>query len=56
MGLSQNYELCENVTDYLFYDPFHLTEKANQQIAELIWSGPTNITGPYNLKALFELN
>ncbi|KAG7544073.1 GDSL lipase/esterase [Arabidopsis thaliana x Arabidopsis arenosa] len=56
MGLSQNYELCENVTDYVFYDPFHLTEKANQQIAELIWSGPTNITGPYNLKALFELN
>ncbi|CAA0406669.1 unnamed protein product [Arabidopsis thaliana] len=56
MGLSQSYELCENVTDYLFYDPFHLTEKANRQIAELIWSGPTNITGPYNLKALFELN
>ncbi|CAA7018496.1 unnamed protein product [Microthlaspi erraticum] len=56
MGLSQSYELCENVTDYFFFDPFHLTEKVHQQIAELIWSGPTNVTRPYNLKALFELN
>ncbi|KAG7600528.1 hypothetical protein ISN44_As06g046220 [Arabidopsis suecica] len=42
MGVSQSYELCENVTDYLFFDPFHLTEKVHQQIAELIWSGSTN--------------
>ncbi|CAN7018559.1 unnamed protein product [Brassica rapa subsp. trilocularis] len=54
-GLSQRYELCENVTEYLFFDSFHLTEKAHRQIAELIWSGPSNVTGPYNLKALFEL-
>ncbi|VVB00288.1 unnamed protein product [Arabis nemorensis] len=56
MGPSQGYELCENVTDYLFFDPAHLTEKAHGQIAELIWRGPPNVTGPYNLKALFELN
>ncbi|VYS49040.1 unnamed protein product [Arabidopsis thaliana] len=56
MGVSQSYELCEKVTDYLFFDHFHLTEKAHQQIAELIWSGPTNVTKPYNLQALFELN
>ncbi|CAE5960165.1 unnamed protein product [Arabidopsis arenosa] len=56
MGVSQSYELCENVTDYLFFDPFHLTEKVHQQIAELIWSGSTNVTEPYNLKALFELH
>ncbi|KAF3521326.1 hypothetical protein F2Q69_00047024 [Brassica cretica] len=55
LGLSQGYELCENVTEYLFFDSFHLTEKAHRQIAKLIWSGPSNVTGPYNLKALFEL-
>ncbi|KAL0853349.1 hypothetical protein Bca101_058501 [Brassica carinata] len=54
--MGQNYELCENVNDYLFFDSSHLTEKAHQQIAELVWSGPPNVTGPYNLKALFELN
>ncbi|XP_006303510.2 GDSL esterase/lipase 2 [Capsella rubella] len=56
MGVSQGYELCENVTNYLFFDHFHLTEKAHRQIAELIWSGETNVTKPYNLKTLFERN
>ncbi|KAF2580609.1 hypothetical protein F2Q68_00006878 [Brassica cretica] len=54
--MGQSYELCENVNDYLFFDSSHLTEKAHQQIAELVWSGPPNVTRPYNLKALFELN
>lgn len=56
LGPAQGYyELCENVTDYLFFDSFHLTEKAHRQIAQLIWSGLPNVTGPYNLKSLFEL-
>ncbi|CAN6928195.1 unnamed protein product [Brassica oleracea] len=42
-GLSQGYGLCENDTEYLFFDSFHLTEKAHRQIAELIWSGPSNM-------------
>ncbi|CAN8321887.1 unnamed protein product [Cochlearia groenlandica] len=54
LGPSQSYQLCENVTDYLFFDAAHLTEKAHRQIAELIWSGSPNVTGPYNLKALFD--
>ncbi|KAH0872804.1 hypothetical protein HID58_070166 [Brassica napus] len=54
-GLSQGYGLCENDTEYLFFDSFHLTEKAHRQIAELIWSGPSNVTARCNLKTLFEL-
>ena len=50
----KEYELCENVSEYVFFDSVHATEKANQQIAELMWSGTPNITGPYNLAALFE--
>lgn len=51
---SNEYELREKVSDFLFFDSVHPTEKAYQQFAELIWSGTPNITGPYNLKALFE--
>ncbi|XP_018451864.1 GDSL esterase/lipase 3 isoform X2 [Raphanus sativus] len=54
--MGHSFELCENVTDYLFFDASHLTEKAHRQLAELIWSGPPNVTGPYNLQALFELS
>jgi hypothetical protein len=54
-GPSQGYKLCENADDYVFFDPSHLTETAHQQIAELIWSGPPNVTAPYNLKTLFRL-
>ncbi|KAJ0249892.1 GDSL esterase/lipase 2 [Hirschfeldia incana] len=54
--MGKSYELCKNVTDYLFFDASHLTEKAHRQLADLIWSGRPNITGPYNLQALFELN
>ncbi|CAH8392663.1 unnamed protein product [Eruca vesicaria subsp. sativa] len=54
--MGQSYELCENINDYLFFDSSHLTEKAHRQIAELIWSGPPNVTRPYNLKTLFQLN
>ncbi|KAK7852133.1 gdsl esterase/lipase 1 [Quercus suber] len=52
---SNEYELCEKVSNFLFFDSVHPTEKAYQQFAELIWSGTPNITGPYNLKALFEM-
>ncbi|XP_022715357.1 GDSL esterase/lipase 1-like [Durio zibethinus] len=48
------YEVCSDPSEYLFFDAYHLTEKANKLIAELLWSGTPNITGPYNLKALFE--
>ncbi|XWS20011.1 hypothetical protein CRYUN_Cryun31cG0065000 [Craigia yunnanensis] len=48
------YELCSDPSEYLFFDSNHISDKANKQISELMWSGAPNITGPYNLKALFE--
>ncbi|PRQ51488.1 putative carboxylesterase [Rosa chinensis] len=48
------YELCNNVGDYLWFDGSHTTEIANIPIAELIWSGTPNVTGPYNVKQLFQ--
>ncbi|KAJ0007663.1 hypothetical protein Pint_29891 [Pistacia integerrima] len=50
------YNLCSNPSEYVFFDGGHTTEKANSQLAELIWSGVPNVTGPYNVKQLFELS
>ncbi|XP_021291452.1 GDSL esterase/lipase 1-like [Herrania umbratica] len=51
----KEYQLCEKASEYLFFDSGHPTERANRQIAELIWRGTPNMTRPYNLKALFNL-
>ncbi len=51
----KGYELCENASEYVFFDFGHLSERANQQFAKLMWSGTPNVTALYNLKVLFEL-
>ncbi|KAF3450557.1 hypothetical protein FNV43_RR06644 [Rhamnella rubrinervis] len=48
------YELCDNPSEYVFFDSAHPTERAYQQLAQLSWSGNSSVAGPYNLKALFE--
>ena len=50
----KEYQLCENVSEPLFFESVHLTEKTRQQIAELMWTGTAKITRLYNLKAVFE--
>ncbi|KAL4587742.1 hypothetical protein LXL04_000616 [Taraxacum kok-saghyz] len=48
------FELCDNPRDYVLFDSFHPTEAANRQLAEMFWSGNSNITSPCNLKAFFQ--
>ncbi|KAF7813979.1 GDSL esterase/lipase 5 [Senna tora] len=48
------YELCENPSDHVFFDPSHYSERAAQIIAHQMWSGNGNTTGPYNLRSLFQ--
>lgn len=48
------YQLCDNVSEYFFFDGIHPTEKANYQFAKLMWDGSPEIVKPYNLKTLFE--
>ncbi|XP_062074588.1 GDSL esterase/lipase 1-like [Humulus lupulus] len=52
----KEYELCENVTDYVFFDSTHPTEKINMQFTREAWNGKPGFSGPYNLKALFQSN
>ncbi|KAL1364015.1 hypothetical protein HN51_012174 [Arachis hypogaea] len=49
----EDYELCENVGDYVWWDSFHPTEKIHQQFAKTLWNGPHSSVRPYNLKRLF---
>ena len=51
---AEEYQLCDNPSDYLFFDGGHLTEKANNQLAKLMWSGNSTVIWPYNLKTLFQ--
>ncbi|XP_050383864.1 GDSL esterase/lipase 1-like isoform X2 [Argentina anserina] len=48
------YELCSIPGDSVWFDGSHTSERANLQLAELIWSGTSNVTWPYNVQQLFE--
>ncbi|XP_048329643.1 GDSL esterase/lipase 1 isoform X1 [Ziziphus jujuba] len=50
----REFYLCDNVSDYVFFDSGHPTERTNEILAHLAWSGGPNVTGPCNLAALFE--
>ncbi|XP_021688461.2 GDSL esterase/lipase 2 [Hevea brasiliensis] len=54
MDATKEYELCENPSEYLFFDGGHPTEKFHNQLAKLMWSGSPKVTSPCNLKALLE--
>ncbi|KAJ0244766.1 hypothetical protein HA466_0183180 [Hirschfeldia incana] len=53
-GMSRDFELCDNVSDYMLFDGSHTTEKANQQTAALMWDGPSDLVGPHSLNTLFQ--
>ncbi|XP_062025579.1 GDSL esterase/lipase 1-like [Rosa rugosa] len=50
------YQLCDNVTDYVFFDSGHATERIYQKVSKLWWSHTPDVTARYiNLKELFEV-
>ncbi|KAL9228486.1 hypothetical protein vseg_004063 [Gypsophila vaccaria] len=57
----EEYEVCDNRDEYVFWDAFHFTETANRQCADDMWSttttSPNNSMsyGPYTIKDLFQL-
>lgn len=53
-GVKQ-YHLCSNTSEYVWFDFAHTSETANRQLAQLMWSGPPHVTGPYNIQALFQM-
>ncbi|KAA0053543.1 GDSL esterase/lipase 2-like [Cucumis melo var. makuwa] len=51
----EEYKLCNNPSQHLFFDATHFTDKANQLYAELLWNGNLQTIKPYNLKTLFHV-
>ncbi|PNY10851.1 GDSL esterase/lipase 5-like protein [Trifolium pratense] len=49
----KEYNLCDNVEEFLWWDSFHPTEKIHEQFAKALWNGPSSLVGPYNLERLF---
>ncbi|CAI0418903.1 unnamed protein product [Linum tenue] len=64
-SVKKEFEVCNNPTEYLFWDSFHLTDTAYHQMAREIWNptpppsstitktSPLAIVGPYTLHQLF---
>ncbi|KAL6335218.1 hypothetical protein AAG906_029449 [Vitis piasezkii] len=52
-GTTTKFELCSIPGDYVWFDGGHTTERANRQLAELLWNGTPNCTAPHNIKQLF---
>lgn len=50
----KEFELCDNPSEYVFWDSIHLTEEAYKQMAEQMWAGGHSAVKPYNLKNLFQ--
>ncbi|KAM6601762.1 hypothetical protein CsatA_021371 [Cannabis sativa] len=49
----KEFELCDDVGDYFFFDSGHPSEKAYKQLSHMFWSGGPDATWPYNLKQFF---
>ena len=51
----KEFQLCENPSEYVFWDSFHLTEKLYKQLADEMWSGSPyfDVVRPHSLKNLF---
>ena len=50
----KDYYLCSNVSEFVFFDASHATERVYQPFAEQAWSGKPSFRGSYNLKELFK--
>ncbi|XP_050210649.1 GDSL esterase/lipase 5-like [Mercurialis annua] len=47
------FELCENSNDFVFWDSYHLTERAYKQLADEMWNGLQNFF--HQSKAIFQI-
>ncbi|KAL5171474.1 GDSL esterase/lipase 5 [Glycine soja] len=51
----EEYELCNNVDEYVFFDSPHPTESTAEHFAQLMWNGNKDVIDFYNLKQLFHV-
>ncbi|WVZ22473.1 hypothetical protein V8G54_001017 [Vigna mungo] len=51
----EEYELCSDPGENVFFDSLHPSEKANEHFAQLMWNGNRDVIESYNLNQLFNL-
>lgn len=49
----EEYSLCKEPKEHVWWDAFHPTEALHEQFAQTLWSGSSFPVGPHNLKSLF---
>ncbi|GLT46174.1 hypothetical protein SLA2020_199490 [Shorea laevis] len=54
--LTEEYELCSDPNEFVFWDAYHPTEHCYSQLVELLWNGTGNVTWPLNMKQLYDLD
>ncbi|PON62544.1 SGNH hydrolase-type esterase domain containing protein [Trema orientale] len=50
----KEYYLCDNVSEYVFFDSAHPSERVYKQFARQSWIGKLSLNGSQSLKDLFE--
>ncbi|CAI0448956.1 unnamed protein product [Linum tenue] len=48
--------LCSNRDEYVYWDPYHPTERSAEAILEVILTGPPDVISPMNLNTMMEAN
>ncbi|XP_014515279.1 GDSL esterase/lipase 5 [Vigna radiata var. radiata] len=51
----EEYKLCSDPGEYVFFESLHPSDKANEHFAQLMWNGTRDVIESYNLKQLFNL-
>ncbi|XP_002960993.2 GDSL esterase/lipase 4 [Selaginella moellendorffii] len=48
-----SYELCEEPSSHVWWDPYHPSERVHEQYAQALWRGNATVIEPVNLEQLF---
>lgn len=49
------FELCTDSNEYIWWDPYHPTERVHEQFAKTVWNGSMPYVEPLNANELFRI-
>ncbi|CAM6098158.1 unnamed protein product [Calypogeia fissa] len=52
----EDYEVCDNPEDHVFWDFYHGTEKMHEMFAKDIWNGNGDVISPLSVREMVELS
>lgn len=54
-GLEAGWSMCNDPSEYVYWDRFHPTERVQWMIAEEVWGGDSSLVSPMNLRSLIHI-